>query len=435
MEAEDLDVATAFCQLVESTDLFEYLGISAEAPWSEVEAALTAKRRRLQAMQANPKFKESASFLIRNYRRIERVAQQPQAHLAAMREAREEEHVPMLLLALEGVLADGRVTAREQAFLRQASLDLGISQAKYEAVLAEEVARRQIVIEVADASDPDGPWHQRLKGADGHGWWDAPFTRLLLDCIGGGPGDMVDVYCRAGLSAATVLPERPQLTWTGIDRSAERLAEAGQGLARQSGGSMSRIVLRQGTPDALPLEDDTMDYAVAIRAMANRADTRPVIREAKRVLRAGGRLIAAEPDGLAETFYFEGPLARYNAAFHVLCAEVDRRMGAAVDPAGRPGLALGPTLAMRMTAEGFTPGPVRVHASHNLRPLPFGRLARRLRSYPEALARRVNLDPSDVLAMVLTEVSALEADLDPATVGVGGHVLPMFLAVGDLPEG
>ncbi|HHO53464.1 MAG TPA: methyltransferase domain-containing protein [Deltaproteobacteria bacterium] len=430
MEPGDLEVASMFCRLVQTADLFEYVGLAPDAPLTEAVDALSKKRRRMQSMQANPKFKESATFLIKNYRRLERVLAEPQAHLAAMRLEREEEHVPMLMLALEGVLADGRVTAAEEAFLRQATLHLGISEERYAAVLAEALSARGIVLESPGVS-PEAQTTARLRGAEGHGWWDATFTRLLLECIPGGPGDLVDLYCRTGLSAATVLPERPQLSWTGIDRSRERLDAAGAALASRGDGTLSRITLRQGSPSAVPLEAGSMDYALVIRALANLSDTRPVFGEAWRILREGGRVIVVEPDGLMEAFYFGDNLARYNTAFRTLCLEVDARLGIGVDPMGRPGLALGPQLPSRLAAAGFTPGPARVHASNTLEPVAFGHLARRLRRYPQALARAAGLEDSPRVAAVLAEVDALEAAIGPGQVALGGHVLPLFLATGD----
>ena len=213
IEPGDLEVASEFCRLVQTTDLFEYLGLPAETPPDEVLEELAKKRKRMQGMQGNPKFKESATFLIKNYRRLERVVAHPRAHLEAMRREKEDERIPMLELALEGVMADGRVSAEEEAFLREASFQLGISEERYEEVLHQRVAERGVVLEIARgrhgpevAGDtlqvsPEAETTARLRGAEGHGWWDATFTRMLLECVPGGPSEMVDVYCRTGLSA------------------------------------------------------------------------------------------------------------------------------------------------------------------------------------------------------------------------------------------
>lgn len=450
LEPGDLEAAAEFCRLVQTADLFEYLGISPESPPEAAREALAKKRKHMQGMQGNPKFKDSATFLIKNFRRLERVIEDPPAHVEASRRAREDERIPMLELALQGILADGVVTREEEAFLRRAALELGISEDRYEEVLGARLREAEVDLSfempapkpepptepaLPIAGDPDtspeAETTARLRGAEGHGWWDAAFTRLLLECIPGGPGDAVDMYCRTALSATTLLPERPQLAWVGVDPNAERLDAARRALASLPPRIRERASLTRGTPDHLPLEENSVDYALAIRALANLSDTRPVLDEAWRVLRPGGRIIVAEPDGLAEEFYFGGHLTGYNAAFHRLCAAADDCLGGRLHALGRPGLAIGPTLPARMEAAGFVLGSVRVHASHNLGPGPYGRLSRRLRRYPTAIAQQAGLGGSKLLADVLHEVDRLDGAIPTDSVAMSGHLLPLFLVVGE----
>ena len=439
----DLSVAEDFCKLVQTDDLFDYLGLPKSATAEESKAALTKKRKYMQGMQGNPKFKDSARFLIKNYRVLERVLDDPAAHLAAAQRAREQAKLPMLEFALSGVLADGVLSTEEESWLRTAAIDLGISEDTYERVLEEFAEKANVEVpravrrsgpEVQGESiavSPEAAETARFRAAEGHGWWDAAFTRLLLEGIPGGPGEMVDVYCRTGLSASTLLPERPQLTWLGVDRSKERLQVARQELALQSERMLERVTLTSGEPHTLPIGDASVDYVLAIRALAHQPDTRPFFTEAMRVLRPGGRLLVAEPDGFSETFHFDGHLVRYNAAFRALCVAADEHLARGADPVGRPGLSIGSTLFVRMQAVGLTPSRVVVHASNNLSPRPFGRVARRLRKYPQAVARAVGLDKSKELAAVIEAVEELEAHIPADRVGMSGHVLPMLLAVGE----
>lgn len=446
LEPGDLEAAAEFCRLVQTADLFEYLGLSPETPPEAAKEALARKRRHMQGMQGNPKFKESATFLIKNFRRLERVLEDPPAHVEASRRAREDERIPMLELALQGILADGVVTTEEEAFLRKAALELGISEERYERVLGERLRAAEIDVsfDLQRASIPSAPppamdpdtspeaeTTARLRGAEGHGWWDAAFTRLLLECIPGGPGDAVDAYCRTALSATTLLPERPQLSWVGVDPNQERLEAARSALASLPPRIRERASLATGSPGALPLEDASVDHFLAIRALANLPDTRPVLDEAWRVLRPGGRVIVAEPDGLAEEFYFGGHLTGYNAAFHKLCAAADEALGGKLHALGRPGLTIGPTLPARMEAAGFALSAVRVHASHNLGPGPYGRLSRRLRRYPTAIAQQAGLADSPLLAAVLREVDRLDGSIPTDAVAMSGHLLPLFLVVAE----
>lgn len=436
-------VASEFCRLVESTDLLEYLGLPRTSTAQEATAALASRRKRLQGMQSNPKFRDSARFLIKNYRALEAALADPALHLEHLRKEAETERLPLLELALESILVDGRISPQEEAFVRRTALSLGFSLERYEEVLRARAASRGVLL-------PDGPsgppaWkggrtvdrrsgttetERRLRGAEGHGWWDAAFTRLLLEAIPGGPGELVDVYCRAALSAITLLPQRRQLAWLGVDRSPARIEEARRLLPDVG----TRITLAVGEPDALPLPDQSVDFVLAIRALANVTDTRPVLAEAARVLRPGGRLIVAEPDGLGESFYFGEHLAEYNAAFRELLRVVEARVAPEVEPGGRPGLALGPRLPQRIEAAGLEPLATRVHTSQNLKPRTFGRLSGRLRAYPAALARTAHL-PDDHVALlaVVAALAALEERWSPDDVALSGHVLPLFLSVGRKP--
>lgn len=443
MEPNDLEAAAEFCRTVDVAHLFEYLGLPTQTSSEGALAALADKRKHMQAMQANPKFKDAAKAIIKNYAALQRVLAEPKAHLARQQQEQEVEKLPMLIFAIDSILSDGLVTPQEEAFVRQSAMNLGISLETYERVLKEKASAANVTLpqgqqrsgpEVRGGAPTERPTRSvtdmegegKLQGAAGHAWWDATFTRMLLDVIPGGPGEMVDIYCRTALSALTVLPARRQLTYLGLDRSAERLEQAKRMLPDIDG----RITLAVSEPDALPIDDESVDFVLSIRALANQADSAPIFAEAYRVLRPGGRMIVAEPDGLAETFYFDGDLADYNDAFHRLLREVESLTGTHVPLIGRPGMALGPKLPGRLEHAGLAPTSLTIHGSHNLKMRSFVGLAKRLRDYPLAIARTVGLEQSDELHAVLAEVNRLEDTISGDTRGMGGNMLPLFLCVG-----
>lgn len=410
-------VAAQFCARADAADLFEFLGLPRSATVDESLAALAARRTRLQAQQGNPKFREVAVAFIKAFPDLQRALSDPGAHLRHQARAREADKLPLLELAIDSVLADGVVTSNEEAFVRERALALGISKETYERVLNERAEARGISL--ADASpgasvDPTttGVFHApSLLGAHAS-WWSPLFTRLLLDHIPAGPGEMVDLYCRNALSAITVLPARRQIKWLGLDANAERLAET-----RRTVRTSARMRLASARADHVPLVDGTVDIVLCIRGLQHFEPDR-VLAEAARVLAPGGRLIVVEPDDLAETFVFDAHLVGVNRALHALLATVHATGGAH---------ALGPQLGRMLQRHGFEDASVMVHAATHIEEQPWSRLSRKLKRYPAALAQQVGLTNPPELTALLAEVAVLDARMEPGTIGLGGHSLPLYL--------
>ncbi len=453
MDARQLELAAQYCKLSDQPDLLAALKLPKPCAPELAFQAVRAHRRRMQSMQANPKYKDRARFFIKHVRAIEAVLSDPDAYLASVAHDQEQESLPILRMAIDGMLVDGHVSEREEAYVREMAANLGISEATAERLLQERSAAVQATRTGPTARrtagttntltgmapptaktelDETGPVAVAKKrpSGPGTGWWDSGFTSLLLDQVPTGPGKMVDLYCRMAWSALTLLPRRPDMTYVGIDRNADRLE-----LARRSILALSdRATLTRGDPAPLLLADESVDVVLAIRALQTLDDSRHVLAEAHRILKPGGRLIAVEPDGLNEAFYFDGHLAQYNLAFHKLCATIDQHLDRAyadVPKVGRPGLALGPKLAARMEHTGFTVKKVAVHAAANLETLALEGLVRRLRGYPRALARGngLPLDAPEVLAC-RSAAAELLATTGATTEAPGGNVLPLFMTVG-----
>ncbi len=423
MEPRYLELAAELCDLARARNLFEVLEQPTDASPAALAEAHATFRKKMQGMQANPKWKDLARFAIKHHQAIGAVLEDPVGYRAWLERRLEDETLPSLHLAIDGILADGIVSEAEERYARELAANLGISEETFSRVLHERAAA--VGAQVPSQQDAEQAAHARALG-----WWDARFTRLLLEAIPDGAGHMVDLYCRMAWSALTLLPRRPNLTYLGIDRNAERIEMARQSLQPLG----ERVALQVGQPAPLPLEDESVDIVLAVRALQTRDDTRPVLQEAWRVLREGGRCVVVEPDGLAEQFYFDGPLEGYTRAFRALVAEAEalrQRSLMDVAPVGRGGMALGPQLYARLRHAGFTPRELVVHASQNLWDQPLVDLAKRLRAYPRAIARAHGLGSrAPEWQGVLQETVRLEQELGPEVEGLGGNVLPLFIAVG-----
>jgi ubiquinone/menaquinone biosynthesis C-methylase UbiE len=100
-------------------------------------------------------------------------------------------------------------------------------------------------------------------------------------------GDVLEIAIGTGRN----LPFYPaEVRLTGIDLSSAMLAKAEE-RARALGRA---VVLRIGDAHALDFPDETFDSVIMTLALCTIPDERRAIREAKRVLRPGGRLILLE---------------------------------------------------------------------------------------------------------------------------------------------
>jgi SAM-dependent methyltransferase len=131
---------------------------------------------------------------------------------------------------------------------------------------------------------------RRLWGTDPQAWAELaeahnrPLFSAVLDAAGVGPGTSVlDVGCGSGLTL--VLAAERGATVSGLDVSPGLLGVA---RARLPGAD-----LRDGDMESLPFTDAAFDAAVGVNAFQFAGDPRRALREAARVTRPGGRVVAS----------------------------------------------------------------------------------------------------------------------------------------------
>jgi SAM-dependent methyltransferase len=131
---------------------------------------------------------------------------------------------------------------------------------------------------------------RRLWGTDPQAWADLaeshnrPLFAAVLDaaCVAAG-NDLLDVGCGSGL--AMVMARERGAVPAGIDISPGLL-----GVARER---LPEADLREGDMEDLPFGDESFDAAIGINAFQFAGDPLRALREAARVLRPGGRLVAS----------------------------------------------------------------------------------------------------------------------------------------------
>lgn len=136
MTPRQLDLAHEFCERVGKADLLDYLELGADASSEDARAALKARRRKMQGMQSNPKFRDEARLLIRNFQALDAVLAEPSEHVRDMGRRRESNHLPILEMTIRGVLAGGPLTTEQEAYLRANARELGVSESSFDALLA-----------------------------------------------------------------------------------------------------------------------------------------------------------------------------------------------------------------------------------------------------------------------------------------------------------
>ena len=113
------------------------------------------------------------------------------------------------------------------------------------------------------------------------------FTQAALLSLLPAGWDVADLGCGTGQTAAALAPH--VRTVVGVDQSAAMLRAA-----RRRTADLANVDLRQGSLEALPLDDDSVDGVLLVLALTYVADPRRALGEASRVLRSGGRVVVVD---------------------------------------------------------------------------------------------------------------------------------------------
>ena len=98
---------------------------------------------------------------------------------------------------------------------------------------------------------------------------------------------VADLGCGSGQASAALAPFVQQVI--GVDQSAAMLKAA-----RRRTAGLRNILLRKGSLESLPLKDGSVDGVLLLLALTYVAEPLPVLQEAARILRPGGRAVVVD---------------------------------------------------------------------------------------------------------------------------------------------
>jgi SAM-dependent methyltransferase len=241
-------------------------------------------------------------------------------------------------------------------------------------------------------------------------WWDDAFTQLLLSAIPPDAATLIDVGCGLCTAAHELLPVRTKMAYLGVDLDEERLATAQKTF--EGAAYARRVTLRKAPAHELPVPEAVAEVVLFALTLQEIADIPRALKEARRALVPGGRVVAVEPDNLGLRFGFDGPLDEESRAFAELCRSEQ--------------MSLGPSLPRLLADAGLKPTVFRAHVLATTREETAADLAARLAGLAEMVcpdaAQRARFD------------SLVEKLAKRPGRGWSSHLVPCFLTVGHRPE-
>lgn len=149
------------------------------------------------------------------------------------------------------------------------------------------------------------------RGEYSSGYWSDRVRREALALLKGTGGNVLEVGCGEGLFLLPLAAEHPGLLISGIDNSAERLAQAQEKIAKAGVTNIS-LFLQDATN--LAFEDGYFDAVVCIGVLFNLDSinrVRQVLNAMSRVCKKGGKVIFEYRNSFNPLFFVKYGLARY----------------------------------------------------------------------------------------------------------------------------
>ncbi len=132
-------------------------------------------------------------------------------------------------------------------------------------------------------------------------WWDAQFSEFLHETLRPRPGTRIlDVGCGEGTAELTLARLRiSQLRLVAIDLDTARVLRA----AAKARSHNTRLGLAAADASRLPFTTGAFDATFCVAVLQHVNQVSQAVSELARVTRAGGRVLAVEPDNSARYWY------------------------------------------------------------------------------------------------------------------------------------
>ncbi|MEN0066179.1 MAG: hypothetical protein AAGA48_28820 [Myxococcota bacterium] len=150
-----LEVAAELCRLSLMPNLAAYLRKEVHAPSDQLVASLTARRRKLQSLQSNAKYRDEALLVMRNFAALCEVCEDLTDHLDDMARRAELRHLPAIEMMLRGLVVTGPLPPDRLLRLRQGAVALGIRRETFDEIATSLLARFRP--EEQEAPQPTSP--------------------------------------------------------------------------------------------------------------------------------------------------------------------------------------------------------------------------------------------------------------------------------------
>jgi SAM-dependent methyltransferase len=239
-------------------------------------------------------------------------------------------------------------------------------------------------------------------------WWDDEFTAFLKETLRPRPGNRIlDVGCGTGTGEVSIgRLHLSQIQLYGVDLVFAHVKSARETTA----GINQRAHFAVADGGRLPFTSGVFDSTYCVAVLQHIKDTAAAVREFARVTRAGGRVVAVEPDNTARYWYSSTPagMRAFEGATRFFAA-LSKARGDGGDPS------VGPRLPTLFASEGIEPVSVRLFPISEARlgsPAPDvwegrrTRIQRAIENAPEEGARAAGREYLQMLAAYHDEAAA-----------------------------